>query len=168
MSFAAKPSLAALRSTFPTIGITIIYAIINHDLRVTDLYKLCPPLVERRTNSGDLLSRYPDVLSLVGPLLVYTDILAFPDAVPGQGLKIMFGIHGYIRQLLRLSEEFEWPDVLAYHVDFWCSRCAEMRRGYFGGWAKASADDSFRNRKVQQTGGRIAGGKEKEVSFTFL
>lgn len=147
MSFAAEPSLAAIRALFPALDVTVIYAILYHDLRATDLYKLCPRRASdemRNIDALDYIRRYPNVQSIVGPLLIYSEILTIHNLEIGRGLGALHGIHRYIRQLLCFAEEFEWAAVLEYHVNFWSSRSAEMQRGVFDGWAEV--DEGIRDR----------------------
>ncbi len=90
MSFADEPSLPAIRALFPALDVSVIYAIVNHDLRATDLYKLCPPSrvgpdqTTRNIHAADYLRRYPDVHSVVGPLLIYSEILTIHNLEIGR------------------------------------------------------------------------------------
>lgn len=97
---------------------------------------------------------------LVGPLLVYSEVLAIHNSEVGRGLPL--GIHGYIRQLLHLAEGYEWSTVLAYRVDFWSSRCVEIQRGFFDGWA--SVDESLRDKHRGQRTGLPARKEENSCS----
>ncbi|KAF8970287.1 hypothetical protein BDZ97DRAFT_1643273, partial [Flammula alnicola] len=150
----------SLFDRFPKIEASVILEITRHELRPMDLYKLDPSAqdknLERRANlefeGGQLtavphtgsLKDFPNLSSVVEPMLLYFDILTTYAATcrgdMAATLAIARGSYFYISHLSALNRQYLWPAVLAYHKDFFLVRRREMANGIYSGWLTRDAE----------------------------
>ncbi|KAJ7078565.1 hypothetical protein B0H15DRAFT_788808 [Mycena belliarum] len=160
----ASPSLRAL---FPDIESACITAVITHELRAADLYKLDPRLNDsdptyNLTASGAFemnVSKhkaYKTLNSVLLPLNTYFSILT----VHTKGsLAAYFARH--TAHLVTLASEYEWAAVLEYHTIFFNRRRGDMLEGSYTQWGEPDlallAQSVFPHRKQISTGSSLKG-----------
>ena len=146
----AAGASSSLLSRFPMVEAAVITAIITHEFRATDLYKLDPQYrnrSERRVlalngdtlelHSGDTTAKeYRSLTSIIVPLTVYFSILG--AAIAPHSAQDLGFIHSnfmaYIGSLHQFAAEYSWTAVSAYHVDFFTARRREMQSGDYSRW----------------------------------
>ncbi|KAF7378022.1 Integrase/recombinase xerD [Mycena sanguinolenta] len=137
----ASPSLRAL---FPDIEPACITAVITHDLKATDLYKLDirvrdaePTLQFNSSGVMELnVSRhkmYKNLSTVKVPLNVYFGILSSHFSARTNATAYFWR---YATHLDLLAAEFEWAAVLEYHILFFNRRRTEMLAGSYEGWGQ--------------------------------
>ncbi|KAF7981494.1 hypothetical protein HWV62_33037 [Athelia sp. TMB] len=149
---ASSPS-SSLLSRFPKVEAATLASIIQHDFRSADLYKLDSKYRDKSERqvlafngtSIEVASRdsvakeYKSLNSVSIPLSVYFSILC--QAAPASALAdISVDFLWYQAHLLKLSTDYEWPAVLAYHTDFFNTRRREMSDGRYDGWGRVDTD----------------------------
>ena len=147
---AAAGASSSLLSRFPMVEAAVITAIITHEFRATDLYKLDPQYCNRSERcilalNGDMLElqsgdttakEYRSLTSIIIPLTVYFSILGAaiaPHTTQDLGL-IHANFMAYIGSLHQFAAEYNWAAVSAYHVDFFTARRREMQYGDYSHW----------------------------------
>ncbi|KAJ7712343.1 hypothetical protein B0H14DRAFT_2167018, partial [Mycena olivaceomarginata] len=133
----APPSL---RTLFPDIEPACITAVITHELRAVDLYKLDPRLKDTEptyslsaTGAFEMnVSKhkaYKNLNSILLPLNTYFGILT---AHANGTLAAYF--HRHTAHLVTLASEYEWVAVLEYHTLFFNRRRGDMLNGDYVSW----------------------------------
>lgn len=149
-SYAAAGTSPSLASFFPNVESAVLSAIINHEFRPEELYKLDPrhrlkqrPEVLVRDNgildlrpANGSLKDYPTPDSLLVPLTRYFQILSFHAAPTGQAQMVTFYRDEYLMQIQKFVTQYDWHAVKAYHFEFFDKRREAMRRGDYSGWAE--------------------------------
>jgi hypothetical protein len=145
----------SLRSLFPYVEAAHIMAVITHELRAEDLYKLDSRLRNKDqgfslVTSGDSISfersnraakDYRTFDSFVTPLLLYFDILSIHIPPQPNARTIPHVFWQFSAHLLKLAAEYEWSAVLSYAIDFVNARRAEMQEfGDYSKWGTKDAD----------------------------
>lgn len=134
----------SLRSLFPDIESACITAVITHELKASDIYKLDPRLKDSEssfilTGAGLQLNdskhkSYKNVNSIVFPLHTYFAILLkHIPASSGRGIAAYF--FWYLTHIETLATEYEWAAVLEYHILFFNRRRTEMQNGFYAAWS---------------------------------
>ncbi|KAJ7753669.1 hypothetical protein DFH07DRAFT_744320 [Mycena maculata] len=135
----ASPSL---RSLFPDIEPACITAVITHDLKAADLYKLDtrvkdsePTYSLSSTGTFEMnVSRhkaYKVLSSILFPLHTYFTILT--AHLPARTAATVY-FYRYLTHLATLASEYEWATVLEYHTLFVNRRRNDMLAGSYDGW----------------------------------
>lgn len=153
-----------------------------------DLFKLDPKCRDKDRgyldfSNGTLQFRtdpsvkdYPTLLSLHVPLAMYFRVLIVHSAATGKTVEVALAMVSYLSSLVKLSYEFEWPAVLAYHMAFFSRRRWEMQTGVYSGWQKVDAElyaehlISHRKAKApaaSSSGKKVSGDSSKEVCRLF-
>lgn len=152
----AAGTSTSLLAQFPTIEAATISAILSHDLRATELFKLDSRYrdkTERQVlafngNNLEIASRdslakeYKSLNSVSVPLGTYFSVLlaAVPITVISELRTLGQSFLWYTTHLLKLSADYEWAAVLAYHTDFFNTRRREMTEGTYAGWGRIDHD----------------------------
>lgn len=158
----ASPSL---RSLFPEIETVHITAIINHDFRGADLWKLDsryrdkePAYAFNNTTgqfetSNRAAKDYKSFNSLYIPIVAYFNVLSahIPSTTSQRAVPFVF-FH-FLTHLQKIAAEYEWAAVLEYTMVFFNRRRMEMLE--FGDYSKWAVPDTglmaehiFGNKKV--------------------
>ncbi|KZP17752.1 hypothetical protein FIBSPDRAFT_670926, partial [Athelia psychrophila] len=146
----------SLLAQFPTVEAATISAILSHDLRATELFKLDSRYrdkTERQVlafngtslevaSRDSLAKEYKSLNSVSVPLGTYFSILlaAVPITVISELRTLGQHFLWYTTHLLKLSADYEWAAVLAYHTDFFNTRRREMTEGIYVGWGRIDHD----------------------------
>ncbi|KZP09089.1 hypothetical protein FIBSPDRAFT_665012, partial [Athelia psychrophila] len=143
----------SLQSLFPTVEAAMITAIIQHDLHANKLFKLNfwyrnksdhQVLMFNGTalevSSRDTVAKeYKSYNSVAVPLTTYFSVLiAYINIADVRDVARHFQHYG--GHLLKLSVDYEWSAVLAYHSDFFNRRRREMSEGVYTGWGRQDPD----------------------------
>ena len=137
---AVSPSLL---SQFPLVELAVIKAIVTHNFRATDLYKLDP---QHRGQGGwrarnRVAMELRSLNSVIIPLSTYFSILGFAIAPVNSSIgSIVSGFWAYTASLMQFALQFEWAAVYLYHVDFFTTRCREMQFGDYSRWGRIDVD----------------------------
>lgn len=139
---------SSLLSQFPEVEAATIAAIIQHEFKGSDLYKLDSRYRDKaergvlELENGSLqfkteptVKDYPNVNSVLQPLTVYFSILIAHSVATGKTADLAVAVLAYVSSLTKLATEFEWHAVLAYHMAFFARRRRDMLQGVYGGWA---------------------------------
>lgn len=139
----ASPSI---RSLFPDVEAATITAIITHEFRANELFKLDSRYRDKEatyafngsTNEFESSNRaakdYKVLNSILFPLHTYFAILT---AHISNQRTIPLVFFQYLTHLGKLASEYEWPAVLEYHMIFFNRRRTEMIDGNYSAWAVA-------------------------------
>ncbi|KAJ7716278.1 hypothetical protein B0H16DRAFT_1476853 [Mycena metata] len=100
----ASPSLQSL---FPDIEPACITAVITHDLKASDLYKLGMRVKDSEPTYS---------LSATAATVYF---------------------YRYLMHIATLATEYEWPAVFEYHTLFFNRRCNDMLAGEYDGWGSS-------------------------------
>lgn len=148
----ANPAAGAsvsLLSLFPQVEAATITAIIQHELRPHDIYKLdsrfrdkaddrvlsvADGLIRLGSDESSAMKHYKAFTALLCPLTTYFDVLIQHAGATGQAATIAHVTSCYTAQLARFAAEYEWAAVLAYHMEFHTLRRREMTLGSYDGW----------------------------------
>ena len=130
----ASPSLL---SQFPLVKVAVITAIVTHEFRSSDLYKLDPQYQDKANRcilalNGDTLElqtgdtstkEYWSLNSVIIPLSTYFAVLrsAITPMTPSIG-PVTLGFWAYIASLMQFALEYNWAVVHAYHADFFTAQ----------------------------------------------
>ncbi|ETW82540.1 hypothetical protein HETIRDRAFT_426178 [Heterobasidion irregulare TC 32-1] len=130
----ASPSLL---SQFPLVEAAVITAIVTHEFRSSDLYKLDPQYRDKADQrilalNGDTLElqtgdssakEYWSLSSVIIPLSTYFSILrsAIAPMTPSIG-SVISGFWAYTASLMQFASEYNWAAVHTYHADFFTAR----------------------------------------------
>ncbi|KAJ7825520.1 hypothetical protein B0H13DRAFT_1547354, partial [Mycena leptocephala] len=146
----ASPSL---RSLFPDIELACITAVITHELKASDLYKLDVQVKDSEptyslsvTGTFEMnVSKhkaYKNLNSIVFPMHVYFAILT--AHLPCSAATVVktykwflttVYFYRYLSHLTTLATDYEWAAVFEYHTLFFNHRCNDMLAGSYDGWA---------------------------------
>ncbi len=164
---AAGTSTTSLFTLFPEVEVATITSIIQHDLRCSDLYKLDPRYcnkAERKTlelnsttlelsNDDSSLKKYKTLSSIVVPLTTYFSILMAHYQPMAKSALLGIQLFRYTAHLTKITSEYEWHAVVAYHMAFFTRRRREMIDGDYGGWGRIDlelrGEHLFPNRKIK-------------------
>ncbi|KAJ6573949.1 hypothetical protein DFH09DRAFT_1456486 [Mycena vulgaris] len=128
-----------INKLFPTIlQPALIRSIVLNKLPGIDLARLNPRRSWEGFEKGCSLRDYPTVQSLVMPLSVYFRVLQTWVAKAGDPQATRVVGEAYMRynaHLLELSETYQWPAVVEYHMQFHEKRRIDMTKGDYGNWA---------------------------------
>ncbi|KAJ7731272.1 hypothetical protein B0H16DRAFT_1243030, partial [Mycena metata] len=135
-------ALPSIRALFPDIEPVCITAVLTHELKAVDLYKLdacikdLEPTYSLSSNgSFDMnVSRhkaYKTLNTIIFPLLNYFAILT--AHIPGRAAAPVY-FYRYLTHLTTLAAEYEWAAVLEYHTLFFNRRRGDMLTGSYDGW----------------------------------
>ncbi|KAJ7881461.1 hypothetical protein B0H13DRAFT_1629971 [Mycena leptocephala] len=135
----ASPSL---RSLFPDIKPACITAVITHDLKAADLYKLDtrvkdvePTYSLSAAGTFEMnMSKhraYKNIGSILSPLHSYFAILT--AHLPTRSAATVY-FYWYLTHLFTLAAEYKWAAVLEYHTQFFNQRRNDMLAGSYDGW----------------------------------
>lgn len=133
---AGEDNTKSLLDTFPLVSHETISEIIHFEFFHPNLYKLDPV-------SSESSKEYPTLVSLIGPLSIYFQILACYAAASNSTsavLAIQRASASYSAHLASLNSTYEWSAVLQYHSRFFFRRSREMARGDFSGWCAPDND----------------------------
>ncbi|KAJ7744892.1 hypothetical protein B0H16DRAFT_1277957, partial [Mycena metata] len=134
----------SLRSLFPDTESACITAVITHELKASDIYKLDPRLKDSEpsfivTGAGLQLNdskhkSYKNLNSIVFPLHTYFAIILehIPPSSP-RGIAASF--LWYLTHVETLATEYEWAAVLECHMLFFNRRRTEMQSGHYSAWS---------------------------------
>ncbi|KAJ3759705.1 hypothetical protein FB446DRAFT_626399, partial [Lentinula raphanica] len=150
----AAGASSSLLSLFPEVEAATITAIITHDFRASDLYKLDSRYrdkTERQilslkgetlelTTNDSAYREYKSLNSIAVPLSAYFSILVCHAEAAGKVSRISTDFLKYNAHLIRISSEYEWTAVVAYHMAFFNKRRREMQEGDYSGWGKVDMD----------------------------
>ncbi|RDX46952.1 hypothetical protein OH76DRAFT_1301343, partial [Lentinus brumalis] len=140
----------SLLDLFPSIKAPVLLEIARHEFEPSDLYKLDSKYRDKAGRSvldfnGKTLTLrdpttkdYPTFHSLFSPLVSYFDVLVAFAATSGNAAAsyhVARGSYRYLAQLESFNDEFQWPAVLRYHMEFHHERLREMSRGDYSGWS---------------------------------
>ncbi|EPS92762.1 hypothetical protein FOMPIDRAFT_1137342 [Fomitopsis schrenkii] len=146
---ARPPPGMSLLDQFPSVRASVLLDIARHEFEPSDLYKLDSRYRDKAERSvidlsgGTLAVRatstkdYPTFNSVFPPLGLYFQILVtFVGTAQDPELSTYVSrvTFEYLIQLQALHEEYQWPAVLAYHMEFHHCRLREMARGDYSGW----------------------------------
>jgi hypothetical protein len=134
----------SLYTRFPTIESSVLLSIAQHTFHPTHLYKLEPrwrEMLDTERVADSAKSRthkdFPTLASLLAPLAIFFRILT-AIATSGKSADQTFVIANaglsYINHLMDLSDKYQWPAVVAYHLDFHLAQRLPMKDGNFTGW----------------------------------
>jgi hypothetical protein len=147
---AAGASISLL-SSFPEVEAATITAVIQHELRGTDIYKLDSRYrdkTERQTlafngtsleiASNDSAAKdYKTLNSIIIPLNTYFSILLMHSQPTGRSHLLLLWFFRYNTHIVKLASEYKWSAVLAYHMAFFARRRREMSEdGNYREWGK--------------------------------
>ncbi|KAJ7733398.1 hypothetical protein DFH07DRAFT_682321, partial [Mycena maculata] len=135
----ASPSL---RSLFPDIEPACITAVITHELKASDLYKLDtrvkdsePTYSLSATGTFEMNNSkhktYKNFNSVTFPLHAYFAILT--AHLPNRSVSTVY-FYRYLTHIATLATEYEWPAVFEYHTLFFNRRRGDMLAGSYDGW----------------------------------
>ncbi|KAJ7743762.1 hypothetical protein B0H16DRAFT_1322458 [Mycena metata] len=138
----ASPSL---RSLFPDIEPACITAVITHDLKASDLYKLDtrvkdsePTYSLSATGTFEMNNSkhktYKNFNSVAFPLHAYFAILT--AHLPDRSAATIY-FYRYLTHIATLATEYEWPAVFEYHTLFFNRRRNDMLAGEYDGWGSS-------------------------------
>ncbi|KAJ7106932.1 hypothetical protein C8R44DRAFT_578568, partial [Mycena epipterygia] len=127
---------------FPDIEPACIMAVITHELKATDLYKLDvrvkdaePSYSLSATGTFEMnVSRhkaYKNWNSVAFPLHNYFAILT--AHLPTRSASSVY-FYRYLTHIATLVTEYEWAAVLEYHTLFFNRRRSDMLLGLYDGW----------------------------------
>ncbi|KAI0078094.1 hypothetical protein K474DRAFT_1594715 [Panus rudis PR-1116 ss-1] len=151
----------SLPDIFHNVESSVLLDIARHKFEPSDLYKLDPQYrdKEERTRleldgeTGNLAVKktrgskdYPSLQSVLTPLFTYFRILSAFSLSSGSIdalYQVTAGAFTYLTHLNELNTKFQWPAVLAYHLEYHRIRRHEMARGDYSGWGKV--DDSLKS-----------------------
>jgi len=137
----------SLASYFPDVRPTLLLAIAKHEFDPGQLFKIDPQMKDRPKDSHLQLSEagilikaerntspkeYPSFRSLHDPLHIYFNVLMRQLIASRNHSSLIDFTHGsskYISGLYKLYLEYEWPQVLEYHVKFHNRHIFEMQEG---------------------------------------
>lgn len=142
-----------LLTKFPEVEEAVIIAVITHQFRASDLYKLDSKYRDKaergvlefengavRVKTDSSTKDYPTSLSIELPLMVYFRILVAHAFTTGNGVAVALPTLSYVESFLKLRSEYEWPAVLAYHMAFFARRRQEMAQGSYSGWKRIDTE----------------------------
>ncbi|KAJ7723587.1 hypothetical protein B0H16DRAFT_1220086, partial [Mycena metata] len=135
-------ALPSIRALFPDVEPVCITAVLTHELKAADLYKLDarikdlePTYSLSATGSFDVNNTwhkaYKTLNSIIFPLHNYFAILT--AHIPGQAAAPVY-FYWYLTHLTTLAAEYEWAAVLEYHTLFFNRRCGDMLTGSYDNW----------------------------------
>ncbi|KAJ6550617.1 hypothetical protein DFH09DRAFT_925855 [Mycena vulgaris] len=171
----ASPSL---RSLFPDIEPACITAVITHDLKASDLYKLDARVKDAEpshslsaTGTFEMnVSRhkaYKNWNSVAFPLHNYFAILT--AHLPARSPSAVY-FYRYLTHIATLVTEYEWPAVLEYHTLFFNRRRGGMLLGSYEGWGASDigllSSHVYPHRKVILVVTKPSGSKRPQTSGT--
>ncbi|KAJ6560196.1 hypothetical protein B0H19DRAFT_1146769 [Mycena capillaripes] len=136
----ASPSLRVL---FPDVEPACITAVITHELKASDLYKLDVQVTDSKptyslsaTGTFEMNEPkhkpYKNPNSILSPLHVFFAILAVH--LPARSAATVY-FYRYLSHLATLATDFEWAAVVDYHTLFFNRRRRDMLAGSYDGWA---------------------------------
>ncbi|ETW82164.1 hypothetical protein HETIRDRAFT_427287 [Heterobasidion irregulare TC 32-1] len=133
----------SLLSQFHLVELAVIKAIVNHNFRAADLYKLDPQHRGRggwRAHDRDAME-LGSLSSVIIPLGTYFSILGFAIAPANPSIgPIVSGFWAYIASLMQFASQYEWAAIHLYHVDFFTTRRREMQFGDYSQWGRIDVD----------------------------
>lgn len=144
----------SLLSSFPEVEAATLTAVIQHELRGSEIYKLDSRYRDKvyqktlnfngtnleLTTNDSAAKDYKSLNSIMIPLSTYFSILILHSHNTGQSHKIGNWFFSYNAHLLHLASEYEWSAVLAYHMSFFAKRRREMAQGDYSGWSRMDYD----------------------------
>ncbi|KAL0567967.1 hypothetical protein V5O48_014024 [Marasmius crinis-equi] len=145
----ASPSQSLL-SSFPEVEAATIASIINHEFEAHDLYKLDPK--SRDKTEGQILSLrggsltnsafkdYKSLSSVAVPLSTYFSIILVHAEPTARVSNMAVDFFRYNSHLIKISDEYEWAAVVAYHMAFFDKRRREMQLGDYSGWGRIDVE----------------------------
>lgn len=152
----AAGASSSLLSQFPQVEAAVLTAIINHEFRASDLYKLDPQYRDKADRrvlaiNGDTLElqsgeatakEYRSVNSVIIPLGIYFSILGAAIASQNAATNgaIITGFWAYSNSISQFASEYNWTAVSAYHTDFFTARRREMQSGDYSRWGRIDSD----------------------------
>ncbi|KAJ7199682.1 hypothetical protein GGX14DRAFT_467830 [Mycena pura] len=137
--------LPSLRSLFPDIEPACITAVITHELKASDLYKLDtrvkdsePTYSLSATGTFEMNNSkhktYKNFNSVAFPLHAYFAILT--AHLPNRSASTVY-FYRYLTHIATLANEYEWPAVFEYHTLFFNRRRGDMLTGSYDGWGSS-------------------------------
>ncbi|KAJ7892379.1 hypothetical protein B0H13DRAFT_1625621, partial [Mycena leptocephala] len=133
----------SLRTLFPDVEPACITAVITHDLKASDLYKLDVRVKDSEPTyslsaAGTFemnMSKhkaYKNLNSIIFPMHVYFAILT--AHFPARSAATVY-FYRYLSHLTTLATDYEWAAVFEYHTLFFNHRRSDMLAGSYDGWA---------------------------------
>ncbi|KAJ7099210.1 hypothetical protein C8R44DRAFT_545726, partial [Mycena epipterygia] len=171
----AQPSI---RSLFPDIESACITAVITHELKASDLYKLDTHIKDSEPSyslsaAGTFemnVSRhkaYKNLNSVVFPLHTYFAILT--AHVPARSAAPVY-FYCYLPHLATLAVEYEWAAVFEYHTLFFNRRRGYMLTGSYDAWGSSDigllSSHVYPHRKAIHVVAKTSGVKRTQSSGT--
>ncbi|KAJ7203373.1 hypothetical protein GGX14DRAFT_306827, partial [Mycena pura] len=140
-------ALPSIRSLFPDIESACITAVITHELKASDLYKLDTRVKDSEPSyslsaSGSFemnVSKhkaYKNLNSVAFPLNTYFAILT-AHLAPSKSIAPCVYFYRYLTHIATLATEYEWPAVFEYHSLFFNRRRGDMLTGAYEGWGSS-------------------------------
>lgn len=137
----ASPSL---RSLFPDIESACITAVISHELKASDLYKLDTRVKDSEPSYSlsaagtfemnvSKHKAYKNLISVTFPLHHYFAILTAHLHLAGPSVYF----YRYLTHIETLATEYEWPAVFEYHTLFFNRRRGDMLAGSYDDWGRS-------------------------------
>ncbi|KAL0572189.1 hypothetical protein V5O48_009771 [Marasmius crinis-equi] len=144
----------SLLSRFPEVESATITAIINHEFRAYDLYKLDSRYrdkTERQvlslkgetlelTTNDSAFKEYKSLSAVAVPLSTYFLIILTHAEAAGRVSTIAIDFFHYNAHLVKIASEYEWSAVVGYHMAFFNKRRREMQAGDYSGWGRVDLD----------------------------
>ena len=159
--FTLLPSAAApgvsLLDLFPNVEASVLLEIASHEFKPSDLYKLDSKYRDKGDRSEFLLGDgqtlkvkadgtrdYGSYNALQAPLSLYFSILvSFAGCGGGDSAATALIARAgftYLRNLYKMSQDYEWPAVLSYHMEFHWRRRREMTNGDYSQWGRTDPE----------------------------
>ena len=148
---------ASLLDLFPNVEASVLLEIASHESKPSDLYKLDSKYWDKGDRSEFLLGDgqtlkikangtcdYGTYNALQAPLPLYVSILAsFVGCGGGDSAATALIAHASfmcLRNLYKMSQDYEWAAILSYHMEFhWC-RHQEMTNGNYSIWGHTNPE----------------------------
>jgi hypothetical protein len=148
---------ASLLDLFPNVEASVLLEIASHEFKPSDLYKLDSKYRDKGDRSEFVLGDgqtlkvkadgtrdYGSYNALQAPLSLYFSILAsFAGCGGGDAAATALIARAgftYLRNLYKMSQDYEWPAVLSYHMEFHWRRRHEMTNGDYSQWGRTDPE----------------------------
>lgn len=146
------PPIFSMTLFFSDIHPTTLRAVLTHDLRAEDLYKLDTKYGGLPTDSGTTFTvardgtlrvkrgkrigkAFPTAYSLLLPLQRYFDILIMHTSTVDSLRIVGHYFMLYMQSLLNFLQRYSWPAVRSYHIHFFNARLLDMKLGHYSTWS---------------------------------
>ncbi|KAJ7674456.1 hypothetical protein B0H17DRAFT_1082091 [Mycena rosella] len=138
------PDMSWMSKMFPTIPHQdMILNIVRNDFEAVDLARLDPKRTWDKFEGGCSWRNYPTLQSLLMPLSIYFRVLqAWVAASRDAEATRIVGESAlrYTMHIVDLHEQYHWPAVVHYHLQFHEKRRLDMNHGDYSKWAVGDRD----------------------------